>query len=614
MQAGARLGYSTTRIVLQRYAQQSLRNSRAFQSLHTKAASVFCGVQSGNANQSFGPCSKNISFHRGFATGKDLRFANEARNLMLKGVDSLADAVEVTLGPKGRNVIIEQSFGSPKITKDGVTVAKNIEFKDKHMNLGAQLVRSVANATNDIAGDGTTTATVLARAIYSEGIKAVAAGMNPMDVKRGIDQAVKLVTERLRSMSRKINSKEEIQQVATISANGDEEIGSLIAKAMETVGKEGTITVSDGKTIENELEVVEGLKFDRGYVSPYFVTDAKTQKCEFDNPLILCVDKKISSVNAMLPLLENVIRSQRPLLIIAEDVESEALATLVVNKLRGGIKVCAVKAPGFGENRKANLQDISVLTGGQLVSDDLDMKLENVDLSMLGQAKKVSISKDDTIILDGQGDKRMIQERCDMLRDMIEKSTSEYEKEKLQERLAKLSGGVAVLKVGGSSEVEVNEKKDRINDALNATRAAVEEGIVPGGGSALLYASRDALKDVQGKNFDQNVGIDIVRKALRRPTLAIARNAGVEGSVVVERLLQSKEMIGYDAARDEYCDLVQAGIIDPTKVVRTALERAASVAGLMATTECMVVELAKEDEHNQGGMAAGGGMGGMDMY
>ncbi|PXF42547.1 Chaperonin CPN60-2, mitochondrial [Gracilariopsis chorda] len=551
---------------------------------------------------------------RCFTTGKDLRFSTEARNLMARGVDSLADAVEVTLGPKGRNVVIEKSFGSPQITKDGVTVAKNIEFKDKHMNLGAQLVRSVANDTNNIAGDGTTTATVLTRAIYSEGIKAVAAGMNPMDLKRGIDLAVEKVLDELRVRTQPISTKEEISSVATISANGDEKVGHLIAEAMEKVGREGTITVSDGKTIHDELDIVEGMKFDRGFISPYFVTDPKAQKVEFENAFVLAVEKKVSTVASILPILEGVMKSQRPLLIIAEDVESEALATLVVNKLRLGIKVCAVKAPGFGDRRKANLEDISIMTSAQLVSSDLDMKLEDVTLNDLGTAKKITVTKDDTIILDGGGEKKSIEERCDMLRDSLDAATSEYDKEKIHERLAKLSGGVAVIKVGGVSEVEVSERKDRFTDALNATRAAVEEGIVPGGGTALLLSSRDALKDVKGANFDQDVGIDIVRKALRVPCYSIARNAGVEGSVVVERLLNHSgdKPLGYNAQTGEYTDLVKAGIIDPTKVQRTALEQAASVAGLMATTECMVVDNPKEESADMAAMAAaaGGGMGG----
>lgn len=485
------------------------------------------------------------------------------------------------------------------------------------MNLGAQLVRSVANDTNNIAGDGTTTATVLTRAIYSEGIKAVAAGMNPMDLKRGIDLAVENVLQALKKMTQPIGTRDEISSVATISANGDAPVGQLIAEAMEKVGREGTITVSDGKTVSDELDIVEGMKFDRGYISPYFVTDTKSQKVEFENAYILAVEKKVSTVASILPILEGIMKTQRPLLIIAEDVESEALATLVVNKLRLGIKVCAVKAPGFGDRRKANLEDIAVMTGAQLVSADLDMKLEDMTLEQLGTAKKITITKDDTIILDGAGEKKDIADRCEMLRDAIEGATSEYDKEKIHERLAKLSGGVAVIKVGGVSEVEVSERKDRFTDALNATRAAVEEGIVPGGGTALLLASRDALANLKGDNFDQNVGVDIVRKALRVPCFSIARNAGVEGSVVVEKLLshEGETLLGFNAQTGEYTDLVKAGIIDPTKVQRTALEQAASVAGLMATTECMVVENPKDESAEMAAMAAaaggGGGMGGM---
>uniref|UniRef100_A0A7S1TLJ4 Uncharacterized protein n=1 Tax=Erythrolobus australicus TaxID=1077150 RepID=A0A7S1TLJ4_9RHOD len=553
---------------------------------------------------------------RSFASAKDVRFATEARNLMLRGVDSLANAVEVTLGPKGRNVIIEKSYGSPQITKDGVTVAKNIEFKDRHMNLGAQLVRSVANVTNDIAGDGTTTATVLTRAIYAEGIKAVAAGMNPMDLKRGVDLAVEKILMKLKESTQMISTKEQITSVATISANGDRAIGSLIADAMEKVGKDGTITVADGKTVQDELEVVEGMKFDRGYISPYFVTDPKTQKVEFDDAFVLVVEKKVSTVQSLIPILEQVVQTQRPLLLIAEDVESEALATLVVNKLRGGIKVCAVKAPGFGDNRKANIHDIAVMSGATVVSDELDVKLEDIKLAQLGTAKKITVTKDDTIVLNGGGSKATIDERCEQIRSFIDASTSDYEKEKLGERLAKLSGGVAVIKVGGASEVEVGEKKDRYTDALNATRAAVEEGIVPGGGTALLKASR-LLDNVKGENFDQNVGVGIVKRAVRQPCLAIARNAGAEGSVIVERLLKdTDDAVGYDAYRGEYVDMVKAGIIDPTKVVRTALERAASVAGLMTTTECMIVEEPKPEPAagamGAGGMPGMGGMGGMD--
>eukprot|EP00172_Hildenbrandia_rubra_P004324 Plantae.Rhodophyta-Hildenbrandia_rubra.ctg8509.p1 GENE.Plantae.Rhodophyta-Hildenbrandia_rubra.ctg8509~~Plantae.Rhodophyta-Hildenbrandia_rubra.ctg8509.p1 ORF type:complete len:625 (+),score=131.31 Plantae.Rhodophyta-Hildenbrandia_rubra.ctg8509:176-1876(+) len=551
---------------------------------------------------------------RGLATGKDLRFSTEARDLMAKGVDALANAVETTLGPKGRNVVIEKSYGSPQITKDGVTVAKNIDFKDKHMNIGAQLVRSVANDTNVIAGDGTTTATVLARAIFSEGIKAVAAGMNPMDLKRGIDLAVEKVLTELKSTTQMIHSKEEISSVATISANGDVKVGKLIAQAIDKVGREGTITVSDGKTISDELEIVEGMKFDRGYISPYFVTDAKAQKVEYENPYILCVEKKVSTVASILPVLETVMKSQRPLLILAEDVESEALATMVVNKLRLGIKICAVKAPGFGDRRKANMEDISAMTGATLISPDLDMKLEDVTLEHLGTAKSITVTKDDTIILDGGGSEEAVTTRCEMLRDAIEAATSDYDKEKMQERLAKLSGGVAVIKVGGLSEVEVSERKDRFTDALNATRAAIEEGIVPGGGTALLLAAKNALEGLKGDNFDQNVGIDIIKRAVRVPCMAIARNAGVEGSVVVEKLTshdQTSSPLGYDAYKGEYVDLKSKGIIDPTKVVRTALEQAASVAGLMVTTECMVVELPKDESTPDMAGGMGGGMGGM---
>jgi len=510
--------------------------------------------------------------------------------------------------------VIEQSYGSPKITKDGVTVAKSIEFKDKFQNVGASLVKQVASATNDVAGDGTTTATVLTRAILVEGCKSVAAGMNPMDLRRGINIAVEHVVAELKKNAKMISTAEEIAQVGTISANGEKEIGDLISKAMEKVGKEGVITVSDGKTLENELEVVEGMRFDRGYISPYFMTNQKTMKAELENPYILIVEKKIAGLQPLLPVLENVIKTQKPLLIIAEDVESEALATLIVNKLRGGVKLCAVKAPGFGDNRKANLQDIAVLTGGQVVSEDLGHKLENVDMSMLGSAKKVTVSKEDTIILDGSGEKD-ITERCDQIREAIDASKSDYDREKLQERLAKLSGGVAVLKIGGASEVEVNEKKDRVTDALNATKAAVEEGIVPGGGTALLYAAR-GLEEAKTRvaNFDQQVGVKIIQEAVKMPVKTIARNAGVEGAVVVEKLMaQDSRSLGYNAATGEYVDMVSAGIIDPLKVVRTALVDAASVSSLMTTTEAIVVEMPKEDPPAMpgGGM---GGMGGMDMY
>ncbi|KAG0584494.1 hypothetical protein M758_3G213800 [Ceratodon purpureus] len=505
---------------------------------------------------------------------------------MLQGVEQLADAVQVTMGPKGRTVVIEQSYGSPKVTKDGVTVAKSIEFKDKLKNVGASLVKSVANATNDVAGDGTTAATVLTRAIFSEGCKSVAAGMNAMDLRRGITLAVDAVVAHLKSQAKMISTSEEIAQVGTISANGDREIGDLIARAMAKVGKEGVITVSEGKTLFNELEVVEGMKLDRGYISPYFITNNKTQKVD-----------------------------QRPLLIVAEDVESEALATLIVNKIRGGVKVCAIKAPGFGESRKSILQDLAVLTGGQLISEDLGLKLEKIEPDMLGAAKKVTVSKDDTIILDGAGDKAIIEERLDQIRDTLSQSTSEYDKEKLEERLAKLSGGVAVLKIGGASEVEVNEKKDRVTDALNATKAAVEEGIVPGGGVALLYASRE-LDKLPTANFDQRIGVQIIQNALKMPAYTIAHNAGLEGAVVVGKLLEQSNLnMGYDCAKGEYLDMVKAGIIDPVKVIRTALVDAASVSSLMTTTEAVVADYNKDDKELMPGMGGGsagmGGMGGM---
>jgi len=553
-------------------------------------------------------------------SGKDVRFGNEARAMMLAGVDKLADAVQVTLGPKGRNVVLDQAYCAPKITKDGVTVAKGIEFKDRYQNIGAQLVRQVANRTNDIAGDGTTTATVLTRAIFSEGCKSVAAGMNPMDLRRGINLAVDHVLMDLKARTKMISSKEEIKNVATISANSDHAIGVLIANAMEKVGKEGVITVQDGKTLEDELEVVEGMKFDRGYISPYFITSPKTQKTEFEHPLVLLVEKKVSSLQSMLPLLEQVIKTQKPLVIIAEDIDGEALATLVVNKLRGGMSVAAVKAPGFGDNRKAILQDMAVLTGGTVISEDVGLKLETADFSTLGSCKTITISKDDTVMLDGAGEKEAIEERCELLRESIAVSSSEYEKEKLQERLAKLSGGVAVLKVGGASEVEVNEKKDRVTDALNATRAAVEEGIVAGGGTALLYASK-GLQDLAAKmtNFDQKHGVEIMMRALTVPCKTIVSNAGVEGAVVVGKLLESTDTNwGYNAQNEMFCDMVQEGIIDPTKVCRTALVDAASVASLMTTTEAMVVDQPKKEETATGGGGSmgggiGGGMGGMGM-
>lgn len=545
---------------------------------------------------------------------KDIRFGIEARALMLQGVEQLADAVKVTMGPKGRNVVIEQSFGAPKVTKDGVTVVKSIEFKEKMKNVGASLVKQVANATNDAAGDGTTCATVLTRSIFTEGSKSVAAGMNAMDLRRGINMAVEAVVDHLKSRAKMISTSEEIAQVGTISANGDTEIGDLIARAMEKVGKDGVITVADGKTMYNELEVVEGMKLDRGYISPYFVTNAKTQKCELENPAILIFDKKIAGLNSIIPLLELVMKEQRPLLIVAEDVESEALATLIVNKLRAGLKVCAIKAPGFGENRKASLLDLATLTGGQLVSEDVGLKLEKVTADLLGRAKKVTISKDDTIILDGGGDKKDIEERCEQIREAINASTSDYDKEKAQERLAKLSGGVAVLKIGGASEVEVGERKDRVTDALNATKAAVEEGIVPGGGVALLYASK-ALDKLKADNFDQKIGIQVIQNALKAPTYTIAVNAGVEGAVVIGKLLEQDNLdYGYDAAKGEYVDMVKAGIIDPVKVIRTALVDAASVSSLLTTTEAVVAEVPKDEKEGASAMAGGmgGGMGGYD--
>ncbi|XP_072986220.1 chaperonin CPN60-1, mitochondrial-like isoform X1 [Typha latifolia] len=549
-----------------------------------------------------------LGWSRNYAA-KDIRFGVEARALMLKGVEELADAVKVTMGPKGRNVVLEQSWGAPKVTKDGVTVAKSIEFKDKVKNMGASLVKQVANATNDVAGDGTTCATILTKAIFAEGCKSVAAGMNPMDLRRGITMAVDAVVTNLKSRTRMISTSEEIAQVGTISANGEREIGELIAKAMEKVGKEGVITISDGNTLYNELEVVEGMKLDRGYISPYFITSQKNQKCELEDPLILIHEKKISNLNAVVKVLELALKQQKPLLIVAEDVDSDALATLILNKLRAGIKVCAIKAPGFGENRKAYLQDLAILTGGELITEELGMNLDKVEPHMFGACKKVTISKDDTVILDGAGDKKVLEERCDQLRSAIETSTSDYDKEKIQERLAKLSGGVAVLKIGGASEAEVGEKKDRVTDALNATKAAVEEGIVPGGGVALLYASKE-LENLQTANFDQKIGVQIIQNALKTPVHTIATNAGVEGAVVVGKLLEQENTdLGYDAAKGEFVDMVKAGIIDPLKVIRTALVDAASVSSLMTTTEAVVVELPKEDK---GAPPMGGGMGGMD--
>ncbi|KAH6770248.1 heat shock protein 60 [Perilla frutescens var. hirtella] len=563
-----------------------------------------------NSSQQIG---SRVGWNRNYAA-KDIRFGVEARALMLKGVEELADAVKVTMGPKGRNVVIEQSWGAPKVTKDGVTVAKSIEFKDRVKNIGASLVKQVANATNDVAGDGTTCATVLTRAIFAEGCKSVAAGMNSMDLRRGITMAVDAVVTNLKSRARMISTSEEIAQVGTISANGEREIGELIAKAMEKVGKEGVITIQDGKTLFNELEVVEGMKLDRGYISPYFITNQKTQKCELDDPLILIHEKKISSINAIVKVLELALKKQRPLLIVAEDVESDALATLILNKLRAGIKVCAVKAPGFGENRKSSLQDLAVLTGGQVITEELGMNLDDVDLDILGSCKKVTISKDDTVVLDGSGEKKSIEERCELIRSAVEMSTSDYDKEKLQERLAKLSGGVAVLKIGGASEAEVGEKKDRVTDALNATKAAVEEGIVPGGGVALLYAAKE-LEKLPTANFDQKIGVQIIQNALKTPVFTIASNAGVEGAVVVGKLLESENPdLGYDAAKGEYVDMVKAGIIDPLKVIRTALVDAASVSSLMTTTEAIVVEQPKEEAAGppMGGSGGMGGMGGMD--
>jgi len=548
---------------------------------------------------------------RYIGNAKEIVFGTDARAKMLKGVNKLSDAVMVTLGPKGRNVLLEQSFGGPKVTKDGVTVAKAIKFEDKHENIGAELVRSVASKTSDYAGDGTTTATVLTRAIYNEGCKAVAAGLNPMDIRRGINAAVHNVIDNLADISRPISSKEEIAQVATISANGDAAIGKLISDAMEQVGKEGVITVQDGKTMEDEMEVVEGMKFDRGYISPYFITDAKSQTCTVENPYILLCDSKISSVQTIVPVLEQVLKSSRPLVMIAEDVEGEALAVLIVNKLRGNAKVCAVKAPGFGDNRKENLQDIAILTGATLISNDVGIKLEDCKIDHLGSCGKMTINKDDSIILNGSGGSAEIEERCEVLREMTENTNSEYEKEQIQKRLAKLSGGVAVIKVGGSSEVEVGEKKDRVDDALNATRAAVAEGIVPGGGIALLNSSTK-LDNIEVKNRDQTVGIEIVTKALGLPAKQIMKNAGMEGSVIIGKIQeQDSPTYGMNAATGEYVDMIEAGIIDPTKVVRTALADAAGVASLMTTTEAMVTEIPKPESPAAPPSPPAGGMGGM---
>ncbi len=544
---------------------------------------------------------------------KEVKFSTDARTRMLRGVDILADAVKVTLGPKGRNVVIEKSFGAPRITKDGVTVAKEIELADKFENMGAQMVREVASKTADLAGDGTTTATVLAQAIVREGAKAVAAGLNPMDLKRGVDTAVAAVIAEVQSRSKKVSTNAEIAQVGTISANGEREIGDMIAKAMEKVGNEGVITVEEAKGLDTELDVVEGMQFDRGYTSPYFVTNADKMTCELDSPYILLFEKKLSGQQPLLPVLESVVQSARPLLIIAEDVEGEALATLVVNKLRGGLKVAAVKAPGFGDRRKAMLEDIAILTGGQVISEDLGIKLESVTLDMLGTAKRVNISKEDTTIVDGAGKKADIEARCKQIRAQIEETTSDYDREKLQERLAKLAGGVAVIKVGGASEVEVKERKDRVDDALHATRAAVEEGIVAGGGVALLYAIK-ALEGLKYANDDQKVGIEIVRRALQAPVRQIAENAGNDGAVVAGKLLESKDVnFGFDAQNGTYVDMIKAGIIDPTKVVRTALQDAASVAGLLITTEAMIAEKPKKDAAPMPGPGGMGGMGDMDF-
>ncbi|PJI92813.1 chaperonin GroEL [Yoonia maricola] len=543
---------------------------------------------------------------------KDVKFDTDARNRMLTGVNTLANAVKVTLGPKGRNVVLDKSFGAPRITKDGVSVAKEIELEDKFENMGAQMVKEVASRTNDEAGDGTTTATVLAQAIVREGMKSVAAGMNPMDLKRGIDLATAKVVEAIKSASRPVSDSDEVAQVGTISANGEDEIGRQIADAMQKVGNEGVITVEENKGLETETDVVEGMQFDRGYLSPYFVTNPDKMTTELEDPIILLHEKKLSSLQPMVPLLESVIQSGKPLLIIAEDVEGEALATLVVNKLRGGLKIAAVKAPGFGDRRKAMLQDIAILTGGQVISDDLGMKLENVTIDMLGTAKRVSITKDETTIVDGAGDKAEIEARVSQIRGQIEETTSDYDREKLQERVAKLAGGVAVIRVGGMSEVEVKERKDRVDDALNATRAAVQEGVVVGGGVALIQGGK-ALDGLEGANSDQNVGIQIVRKAIEAPLRQIAENSGVDGSVVAGKIRESGDAaFGFNAQTEEYGDMFKFGVIDPAKVVRTALQDAASVAGLLITTEAMVADKpSKEGAAAGGGMPDMGGMGGM---
>ena len=544
---------------------------------------------------------------------KEIKFSTDARTRMLAGIDILTDAVRITLGPKGRNVILDKSFGAPRITKDGVTVAKEIELADKFENMGAQMVREVASKTNDEAGDGTTTATVLAHSIVREGAKSVAAGMNPMDLKRGVDIAVKTVVEALKKASKTVSTSAEISQVGTISANGDTEVGELIAEAMEKVGNEGVITVEEAKGLETELEVVEGMLFDRGYTSPYFITNAEKMNCEMENPYILIHESKLSGLQPLLPLLEQVVQSGRPLLVIAEDIEGEALATLVVNKLRGGMKVAAVKAPGFGDRRKAMLEDLAVLTSGQVVSEDLGIKLENVTMDMLGSAKKVIITKEETTVVEGAGKKKEIEGRCHQIRSQIEETSSDYDKEKLQERLAKLAGGVAVIRVGGATETEVKERRDRVDDALNSTRAAVEEGVVPGGGAALLYAAK-SLDKLNVADADQRVGIDIVRRALQTPLRQIAENAGEDGAVVAGKLLDRKDSThGFDAQKGEYVNMIKAGIIDPTKVVRTALQDASSVAGLLITTEAMIAEVPEKKE-SAGAPPDMGGMGGMGGF
>jgi len=542
---------------------------------------------------------------------KEVKFGTDARTKMIAGVDILADAVKVTLGPKGRNVVIDKSFGAPRITKDGVTVAKDIELTDKFENMGAQMVREVASRTNDEAGDGTTTATVLAQSILREGGKAVAAGLNPMDLKRGIDLAVKDIISTLKKSSKKVSTSAEVAQVGTIAGNGDREVGEMIASAMERVGNEGVITVEEAKGLETELDVVEGMQFDRGYTSPYFVTNADKMTCEMEDPFILIHEKKLSSLQPLLPILEQIVQSTRPLLIIAEDIEGEALATLVVNKLRGGMKVAAVKAPGFGDRRKAMLEDLAILTNGQVISEDIGIKLENVTMQMLGTAKKLVITKEETTLVEGAGKKKDIQARCTQIRAQIEETTSDYDREKLQERLAKLAGGVAVLRVGGATEIEVKERKDRVDDALHATRAAVEEGVVAGGGCALLNATQ-VLKKLQGENDDQRVGIDIVRRALQAPIRQIAENAGHDGAVVAGKVLENKDKnFGFNAQDGKYVDMIKAGIIDPTKVVRTALQDAASVSGLLITTEAMIAEKPEPKSAMPAGAPDMGGMGGM---